>query len=378
MQRLHGEYALLFNRRHRKVGHVFQGRFGSKVMRDDDHLWTTARYILRNPVDAGLCKAAEEWRWSSHQGVLEESDARLAGPAAVPGAVRDDGGRPAFRLSDLDRRMIDRFVRKARARAVDYPERGGALRHLRSRRHARALGCGAEGVRDRRRTRTGSTATHADAHAGRPARPPRAGDLRRARPRRARRDRRHRPLPRASSTSSTMQAPPVAYPDADTTLRELAAQGAQLMLSTGSSPERAKRVLDREGWDGFTRRARLRRHLQQGQRALRPLRAGDARAASGPTARSPSATARRTCASARSTACRSGSASIATATRVRCTPPAQRTLSARWQRSSRSWRQSGLRPNVVYACGPSGKPSNECPDARRAHCLLTLLVLRTS
>jgi phosphoglycolate phosphatase-like HAD superfamily hydrolase len=48
------------------------------------------------------------------------------------------------------------------------------------------------------------------------------------------------------------QAPPVAYPDADTTLRELAAQGAQLMLSTGSSPERAKRVLDHEGWDTFT------------------------------------------------------------------------------------------------------------------------------
>ena len=49
-----------------------------------------------------------------------------------------------------------------------------------------------------------------------------------------------------------LHAPPVAYPDADTTLRELAAQGAQLMLSTGSSPERAKRVLDREGWDAFT------------------------------------------------------------------------------------------------------------------------------
>jgi phosphoglycolate phosphatase-like HAD superfamily hydrolase len=48
------------------------------------------------------------------------------------------------------------------------------------------------------------------------------------------------------------QAPPVAYPDAHTTLRELAAQGAQLMLSTGSSPERAKQVLDHEGWDSFT------------------------------------------------------------------------------------------------------------------------------
>ena len=49
------------------------------------------------------------------------------------------------------------------------------------------------------------------------------------------------------------QAPPVAYPDADATLRELAAAGAQLLLSTGSSPERARKVLDREGWgEGFT------------------------------------------------------------------------------------------------------------------------------
>ena len=73
MQVLHGDFARDINIRHGRSGHVFQGRFGSKVMRDDDHLWTTARYILRNPVDAGLCKAAEEWRWSSHRGVLEES-----------------------------------------------------------------------------------------------------------------------------------------------------------------------------------------------------------------------------------------------------------------------------------------------------------------
>lgn len=47
-------------------------------------------------------------------------------------------------------------------------------------------------------------------------------------------------------------ARPVPYPDADMTLRELAAHGVQLMLSTGSSPERARRVLDKEGWNAFT------------------------------------------------------------------------------------------------------------------------------
>jgi phosphoglycolate phosphatase-like HAD superfamily hydrolase len=45
--------------------------------------------------------------------------------------------------------------------------------------------------------------------------------------------------------------PTVAYPDADAVLRELAARGSTLMLSTGSSPQRARRVLEQEGWDAF-------------------------------------------------------------------------------------------------------------------------------
>jgi phosphoglycolate phosphatase-like HAD superfamily hydrolase len=47
------------------------------------------------------------------------------------------------------------------------------------------------------------------------------------------------------------RVPTVAYPDADTVLRELAARGSTLMLSTGSSPDRARRVLAQEGWDAF-------------------------------------------------------------------------------------------------------------------------------
>jgi putative transposase len=71
MQGLHGSYARKFNDRHGRVGHVFQGRFENKLQRSDEQLWTTARYIARNPVEAGLCEAAAEWRWSSHRGVLD-------------------------------------------------------------------------------------------------------------------------------------------------------------------------------------------------------------------------------------------------------------------------------------------------------------------
>ena len=46
--------------------------------------------------------------------------------------------------------------------------------------------------------------------------------------------------------------PTVAYADADETLRELARSGSTLVLSTGSSPERARQVLEKEGWDAFT------------------------------------------------------------------------------------------------------------------------------
>jgi phosphoglycolate phosphatase len=48
------------------------------------------------------------------------------------------------------------------------------------------------------------------------------------------------------------ELPTVAYPDAADTLRALEASGSTLMLSTGSSPARAQRVLEQEGWEAFS------------------------------------------------------------------------------------------------------------------------------
>jgi REP element-mobilizing transposase RayT len=70
MQRLHGDFGRGFNRRHARSGHVFQGRFGSKPIRDDEQFWTVAGYIAANPVEAGLCRSAGDWRWSSHACVV--------------------------------------------------------------------------------------------------------------------------------------------------------------------------------------------------------------------------------------------------------------------------------------------------------------------
>jgi REP element-mobilizing transposase RayT len=66
MQRLNGTYAMRFNRHHERTGHVFQGRYGSKLITDDSYALTVVHYIATNPVQAGLCTSPEEWPWSSH------------------------------------------------------------------------------------------------------------------------------------------------------------------------------------------------------------------------------------------------------------------------------------------------------------------------
>jgi putative transposase len=70
IQWLHGRYAEHFNRRHGTEGHVFQRRYDAVRMLSDAQLWVVARYIARNPVEAGLCREAAEWPWSSHASVL--------------------------------------------------------------------------------------------------------------------------------------------------------------------------------------------------------------------------------------------------------------------------------------------------------------------
>lgn len=67
MHRLNGLYAQRFNRDHGYRGHLFQGRFHAKPVRDDAHLPGSIRYVLLNAVRANLCARPEQWRWSSYR-----------------------------------------------------------------------------------------------------------------------------------------------------------------------------------------------------------------------------------------------------------------------------------------------------------------------
>jgi len=66
MRHLNGVYTQRFNRRHQQVGHVFQGRFKAILVEKDAYLLELSRYIVLNPVRAGMVQAAEDYPWSSY------------------------------------------------------------------------------------------------------------------------------------------------------------------------------------------------------------------------------------------------------------------------------------------------------------------------
>lgn len=66
MHYLNARYAQRFNRRHERCGHLFEGRFKAIIVERQLHLLELQRYIVLNPVRAGLVDRAEDWRWSSY------------------------------------------------------------------------------------------------------------------------------------------------------------------------------------------------------------------------------------------------------------------------------------------------------------------------
>ena len=79
----HTRYSRLINRRTRKGGHLWQGRFFSCPL-DDEYLIRATRYIELNPVRAGLAAKAADWPWSSARAHLEGIEDRLLAGASWP------------------------------------------------------------------------------------------------------------------------------------------------------------------------------------------------------------------------------------------------------------------------------------------------------
>ena len=70
MRQLNSAYSQYYNRRHDLVGHVMQGRYKAILVQKDSYLRELARYIVLNPVRAGLVSTPDEWEWSSYRFML--------------------------------------------------------------------------------------------------------------------------------------------------------------------------------------------------------------------------------------------------------------------------------------------------------------------
>jgi REP element-mobilizing transposase RayT len=70
MRHLNGVYTQKFNFHHDQVGHVFQGRYQAILVDRDAYLLELARYVVLNPVRAGLARSAGQWPWSSYRATV--------------------------------------------------------------------------------------------------------------------------------------------------------------------------------------------------------------------------------------------------------------------------------------------------------------------
>ena len=67
MRHLNGVYTQRTNRKHRRCGHLLQGRFKSILVEKESHLLELARYVVLNPVRAKMARTAKDWPWSSYR-----------------------------------------------------------------------------------------------------------------------------------------------------------------------------------------------------------------------------------------------------------------------------------------------------------------------
>lgn len=85
-----------YHRHYHSSGHLWQGRYKSFGIEDDDHLLTVARYVEGNPVRAGLVDTAKDWQWSSHRERCEQIEGEGDSPSGF-----SKGLSPSHLLSPL-------------------------------------------------------------------------------------------------------------------------------------------------------------------------------------------------------------------------------------------------------------------------------------
>ena len=103
MRQLNGMYTQATNRRHKRTGHLFQGRFKGILVDKDNYLLELTRYVVLNPVRARMVKHPRQYAWSSYRAMV--------GQAPVPPWLATDGLLAQFAKRRAEaRRLYREFV----------------------------------------------------------------------------------------------------------------------------------------------------------------------------------------------------------------------------------------------------------------------------
>lgn len=74
MKRITVSYVCYFNKKYKRIGHLFQGRFKSEGVEDERYALSLVRYIHQNPLKAKMVKALKDYKWSSYSSYLDEEN----------------------------------------------------------------------------------------------------------------------------------------------------------------------------------------------------------------------------------------------------------------------------------------------------------------
>jgi putative transposase len=116
-RQLNGIYTQQSNRRQGRVGHLFQGRYKAILVEKDRYLLELCRYVVLNPVRAGMVRLAREYRWSSYRAT--------AGLSATPELLCTDWLLAQF---GVERTEAQRRYRRFVAEGVKHPAPWESLR----------------------------------------------------------------------------------------------------------------------------------------------------------------------------------------------------------------------------------------------------------
>jgi REP element-mobilizing transposase RayT len=73
VKRISGSYVFWYNKKYERCGHLFQERYKSEAVENDEYFLTVLRYIHQNPIKAGMVKDISAYKWSSYNEYIKEA-----------------------------------------------------------------------------------------------------------------------------------------------------------------------------------------------------------------------------------------------------------------------------------------------------------------